>query len=74
MNENVKTPAWYRQQAAETRHQASLVDGPYGVLLNRLAEQWETLAARVASMGLSDQPALEAEIIQLDAFRCPRNA
>jgi hypothetical protein len=74
MNENVKTPAWYRQQAAETRDKASLMGGPYGVLLHRLAEQWDRLAQQVASMSRSDTHTNNAEIIDLDAFRDRRSA
>jgi hypothetical protein len=74
MTDTVKTPAWYRQQAAETRDKASLMGGPYGVMLHRLAEQWDRLAQQVATMSRSDTNVNSAEIIDLDAYRSRRTA
>ena len=65
----VKTPAWYRQQAAETRDKATLMGGQYGVLLYRLAEQWDNLAQQVATISHPQSSANGADIIDLDDYR-----
>ena len=73
MTQNIKPPAWYRQQAAETRDKATLIGGPYGALLMRLSEQWDKLAQQVASM-TRDTNVNKAEVIDLDQYRAQRSA
>jgi hypothetical protein len=74
MTQNIKPPAWYRQQAAETRDKATLIGGPYGALLMRLSEQWDKLAQQVASMTTRDTDMNKAEVIDLDRYRAQRSA
>ena len=71
MSTRIKSPDWYRLQAAEIREKAEMIGGPYGVRLRRIAEHHsggpvgvETLAAALAEARDTLEDVVEPFLIQ----------